>query len=65
MPKYAKSMSANPQSVKVSYSSHTGEACLDPRAGKSNIGSLVTPPGAPPPSSKGSITPPTSPVGGK
>lgn len=58
MPKYAKSMSSDPQRVKVSYSSHSGEACLDPRSGKSPIGTPVVPPGAPPPASKGSIKPP-------
>lgn len=65
MPKYAKSMSADPQKVKVSYSSYSGESCLDPRSGKSNIGpGPVIPPGAPGPESKGRITPPKPAVGG-
>lgn len=59
MPKYSSKMSGDPQKVKVSYSSHTGEACLDPRSTKSNIGpGPVTPPGAPGPESKGRIKPP-------
>lgn len=59
MPKYAKSLSSDVQRVKVSYDSHTGEACLDPRDGKSNIGyGPVVPPGAPGPESKGSIKTP-------
>lgn len=43
--------------VSISYSSYDGKACLAPREGKSNIGpGPVKPPGAPPPSSKGSIS---------
>jgi hypothetical protein len=56
MPKYSSKLGADVQKVKISYSSYSGEACLDPRVGKSNIGpGPVTPPGAPGPESKGSI----------
>jgi hypothetical protein len=54
MPKYASSISGDPQKVRVSYGSD-GQSCLDPRQGKSDVGRLVTPPGAPGPESKGSI----------
>lgn len=36
--------------------SKTAAACLEPRNGASNIGGVVKPPGAPPPSSKGTIS---------
>jgi hypothetical protein len=56
MPKYSSKLGSSVQGVKISYSSENGEACLDPRVGKSNIGpGPVTPPGAPGPESKGSI----------
>lgn len=42
----------------------TAAAALEPRKGMSNIGAAVTPPGAPPPSSKGSISYPKPAVGG-
>lgn len=58
MPKYSSKMSGDPQKVKVSYSSHSGEACLDPRSGPSNVGAIKAPPGAPGPESKGRIKPP-------
>ena len=54
MGKYAKSMSGDPQKVKISYGPDGG-ACLDPRQTKSDVGRLVTPPGAPGPESKGQI----------
>jgi hypothetical protein len=56
MPKYSSKLGSEVQKVKVSYSSHTGEACLDPRSTKSNIGpGPKVPPGAPGPESKGRI----------
>ncbi len=36
----------------------TAAACLEPRNALSNIGGVVKPPGAPPPSSKGAISHP-------
>jgi hypothetical protein len=54
MGRYASSISGDPQKVKVSYGPD-GQSCLDPRQGKSDVGRLVTPPGAPGPESKGSI----------
>lgn len=57
MPKYSSKLGSDVQSVKISYSTGNGEACLDPRTGKSNIGpGPVVPAGAPGPDSKGSIS---------
>lgn len=42
-----------------------GYACLQPREGKTNAGAIARPPGAPPPSSKGSISYPDQAVKGK
>jgi hypothetical protein len=54
MARYHSGMSGDPQKVRISYGPD-GQAYLDPRTGKSDIGRLVTPPGAPGPESKGSI----------
>lgn len=44
-------------SLPTSYStSKAAAACLDPRHGASNVGGIVKPAGAPPPSSKGTIS---------
>ena len=45
--------------------SKDGYACLQPRQGKTNAGAIARPAGAPPPSSKGSISYPKPAVGGK